>query len=360
VKMSRCSARCCSGCRDEIREERKAEKLQARCIAWCSAGTFPALVEDEEDEEQKGDRFDLQGGDRLFSMGLPLPAEEIRASSTITQRLAEAFRKNSALAPTGTVPDYLSDFTQVFAKESFDALPEPRPWDHAIELVPGEKPLGCKVYPLSPSEQRELDAFLKENLESGCIRPSKSLMASSVFFIKKKDGGLRLVQDYRALNSITVKNKYPLPLISELITQLRGARYFTKLDVRWGFNNVRMKEGDKWKAAFCTKRGLFGPLVMFFGLTNSPATFQTMMNEIFQDLIAEGVVVVYLDDILVFTETVEEHWQVTCQVLELLSKHKLFLKLTSASLRRLRWNTLASSSPITGYLPVQVPFLGRA
>ena len=95
-------------------------------------------------------------------------------------------------------------------------------------------------------------------------------MSSPGFFIKKKDGSLRLVQDYRALNAITVKNKYPLPLISELINKLQGARYFTKLDVRWGFNNVRIKDGDEWKAAFRTNCGLFEPLVMFFGLTNSP------------------------------------------------------------------------------------------
>ena len=141
----------------------------------------------------------------------------------------------------------------------------------------------------------------------GQIRPSKSLISSPVFFIKKKDGSLRLVQDYRALNAITVKNKYPLPLISELINKLQGARYFTKLDVCWGFNNVRMKDRDKWKAAVWTNRGLYEPLVMFFGLTNSPATFQTMMDTVFEDLISEGVVVVYLDDILIFTKTLEEH-----------------------------------------------------
>ena len=128
------------------------------------------------------------------------------------------------------------------------------------------------------------------------------------------------------MNAITVKNKYPLLLISELIEKLRGARYFTKLDVRWGFNNVRMKEGDEWKAAFRTNRRLFEPLVMFFGLTNSPATFQTMMNDIFRQLIAEGVVVVYLDDILIFTETLEQHREVTKRVLKLLEENKLFLK----------------------------------
>src|SRR6266446_4232237 len=99
---------------------------------------------------------------------------------------------------------------------------------------------------------------------------------------------------------MTMKNKYPLPLIPELIAKLWGAKYFTKLDMRWGFNNVRMKGGDKWKAAFQMNRGLFEPLVMFFSPTNSPVTFQTMMNNIFEELILEGVVVVYLDDILIF------------------------------------------------------------
>ena len=105
---------------------------------------------------------------------------------------------------------------------------------------------------------------------------------------------------------MTVKNKYPLPLISKLINKLRGAKYFTSIDVQWGFNNVQMKEGDKWKVAFRTNQGLFKLLVMFFGLCNSPATFQTMMDDIFDDLIMESVVVVYLDNILIFMETLEE------------------------------------------------------
>jgi len=150
-------------------------------------------------------------------------------------------------------------------------------------------------------------------------------MAAPVFFIKKKDGSLRLVQDYYALNSMMVKNKYPLPLISELVFQLCRARYFTKLDVCWGFNNIRIKPGDKWKAAFQTNRGLFEPLVMFFGMTNSSATFQTMMNNIFRNLIAEGIVVVYLDDILIFTKTKEEHEQAVRRVLQVLKENKLFL-----------------------------------
>jgi len=205
------------------------------------------------------------------------------------------------------LPAYVMEFRSMFAKEDFDILPEHCKWDHAIELVPRAEPKSSKVYPLSPLEQAELDTFLEENLRTGRIRPLKSSIAAPVFFIKKKDSSLRLVQDYCALNAITVKNRYPLPLISELVSQLCGARYFTKLDVHWGFNNVRIKPGDEWKAAFRTNRGLFEPLVMFFGMTNSPATFQTIMNDVFRTVIAEGIVVVYLDNILIFTKMEEEH-----------------------------------------------------
>jgi len=124
---------------------------------------------------------------------------------------------------------------------------------------------------------------------------------------------------------MTVKNRYPLPLISELVSQLCGARYFTKLDVYWDFNNVCIKPGDEWKAAFRTNQGMFKPLVMFFGMTNSLATFQTMMNDIFHDLIAEGIIVVYLDDILIFTRTEKEHTKAIRQVLQVLQENKLFL-----------------------------------
>jgi len=258
---------------------------------------------------------------------LPEPAaEDLRATSTISQKLAEGARRASEMRKgLLTLPDCIKGFESVFAKEDFDILPEHRQWDHVIELVPGSEPKSSKVYPLSPVEQKELDSFLEENLRTGQIWPSKSPMAALVFFIKKKDGSLQLVQDYRALNSMTVKNKYLLPLISELVLQLRRARYFTKLDIHWGFNNVHIKPGDEWKMAFRTNRGLFKPLVMFFGMTNSPATFQTMMNDIFRDLIVEGIMVVYLDDILIFTRTEEEHAKAIRWVLQVLQEHKLFL-----------------------------------
>jgi hypothetical protein len=167
----------------------------------------------------------------------------------------------------------------------------------------------------SPIEQEELDWFLENNLQKGYIQPSKSPIASPVFFVKKKDGKLQFVQDYRKLNKYTVKNQYSLPLVADIISCLQGAKYFTKFDVQWGYNNVQIKKGDEWKAAFATNQGLFEPKIMFFGLTNSPATFQVLMNAIFADLITQGKIAVYLDDILVFSADLGEHRRVTKEVL---------------------------------------------
>ena len=119
------------------------------------------------------------------------------------------------------------------------------------------------------------------------------------FFVKKKDGELRPVQDYRRLNAATVKDTYPLPLIQDILNKVKNAKYFSKFDVRWGFNNVCIKEGDYWKAAFITSMGLFEPLVIFFGLTNSPSTFQHIMDDIFIKQVQDLTITVYMDEILV-------------------------------------------------------------
>jgi hypothetical protein len=225
------------------------------------------------------------------------------------------------------VPSEYRRYAKVFSEVESERLPERKPYDHAIDLKP-ETPetIRSKVYPMPINEQEELDRFLEEHLRKGYIIPSKSPIASPVFFIKKKDGRLRLVQDYRKLNDFTIKNRYPLPLASDIINRLQQARLFTKFDVRWGYNNIRIKAGDEWKAAFTTNRGLFEPQVMFFGLTNSPATFQALMNTIFADLVAAGKVAVYLDDILIYSATREEHRDVTHEVLRRLQMHDLYLR----------------------------------
>ena len=172
------------------------------------------------------------------------------------------------------LPGYCQPFADVFEKGKSERFPEPRPYNHAINLKDTFVPKNFSLYSLSPQDQKTLDEFIDDNLRKGYIRPSKSPMASPFFFVGKKDGSSRPCQDYRYLNEHTVKDAYPLPLISDLMTKLKGAKVFTKLDLRNGYNNVRIKDGDQWKAAFKTNRGLFEPMVMFFGLCNSPATFQ--------------------------------------------------------------------------------------
>src|SRR6266481_968318 len=233
--------------------------------------------------------------------------------STVSTRLAEAARDTSPPACLEDIlPEQYHAFRDIFSKESFDRLPKWKQWDHAINLVPGAQPFSMKVYPMSEVKQKELDKFLEENLASGRIHPSKSPMASPVFSVDKKDSKLRFVQDYRKLNAMMVKNTYLLPLVPDIINKISEAKakYFTKLDVCWGYNNIHIKEGDKWKAAFRMSRGLFEPLVMYFGLTNSLATFQTMMNDIFKELIDEGFMAIYMDDILIYTQTIEHHLEV--------------------------------------------------
>jgi len=183
-----------------------------------------------------------------------------------------------------------------------------------------------KIYPLSRVEREEVQEFVKDQLRKGYIRPSKSPQTSPVFFVPKKDGKKRMVQDYRYLNSWTIKNNYSLPLISDLIDSIGKKKVFTKMNLRWGYNNVRIKEGDEWKTAFSMLEGSFEPMVMFFGLTNSPATFQAMMNDLLRDLVVEEKVAVFIDDVMVATETEEGHDEIVEEVLKRLEENDLFVK----------------------------------
>ena len=183
-----------------------------------------------------------------------------------------------------------------------------------------------KVYPLSREEREEVREFVKEQLRKGYIWPSKSPQTVLVFFVGKKDGKKRMVQDYRYLNEWTIKNNYLLPLILDVLENIRMKKLFTKMNLRWGYNNVRIKEGNEWKAAFMVLEGSFEPTVMFFGLTNSPATFQAMMNELLRDLINTGKVAVFIDDIIVGTETEKEHDELVVEVIKRLEENDLYVK----------------------------------
>ena len=253
-------------------------------------------------------------------------AYKVAASYTHSQAIAEKeAMKEGARTLEELVPPEFLEFADVFSKVESERLPRRKPYDHAIDLEPGKTPTYSKIYPLAPAERDALSEFVEDNLRKGYIRPSKSPAAAPVFFVKKKDGTLRMVVDYRKLNEITVKNRYPLPLTMELVDALQKARVFTTLDLRWGYHNVRIKEGDEWKAAFRTREGHFEPTVMTFGLTNAPATFQHMMNDIFKDLI--GVyVIIYLDDLLIFSENEADHEEHVKEVLRRLREHDLFCK----------------------------------
>jgi len=195
----------------------------------------------------------------------------------------------------------------LFNKKKFEKLPERQEWDHEINLMnEAPKELNTKVYAMTLKEEEVLNQWLDEQLKVDLIVESKSRYTAPCFYIPKKDGSLQLVQDYRKLNQITIKDKMPLLLIGEVINKLKEVKYFNKLDLIWGYNNIQIKEGDKWKAAFLTNKGLFEPQFMYFGLCNLPGTFQQMMNSIFRELLHEGVLVNYMDDFIIPAKTMKE------------------------------------------------------
>jgi hypothetical protein len=228
-------------------------------------------------------------------------------------------------------------FADVFSNKESKKLPPSRPWDHKIELKPGAPStlISCTIK-LSAAEQQELKKFVDEHLERGTIQRLKSPYTASFFFIKKKNGKLRPVQDYRPINEWTIKNHYPLPLIPQLIDRIGNAELITTVDIRWGYNTVKIVPQDRHKAAFVTNLGLFEPTVMFFGLTNSPATFQTMMDTIFREQIAQGTLTVYMDDIAVHTKQetgemedqhCERHRRLLREMLTILRENDLYLNI---------------------------------
>ncbi|XP_019058307.1 PREDICTED: uncharacterized protein LOC104816062 [Tarenaya hassleriana] len=224
----------------------------------------------------------------------------------------------------------LFDFADVMPEELPKKLPPRRGIDHAIELIPGAKPPAMPPYRMAPPELAELKRQLEDLLEAGYIQPSKAPYGAPVLFQKKKDGSLRMCIDYRALNKVTVKNKYPIPLIADLFDQLKDARVFSKLDLRSGYYQVRIAEGDEPKTACTTRYGSFEFKVMPFGLTNAPATFCTMMNQLFHEYL-DKFVVVYLDDIVVYSRNLSEHVGHLRTVLSVLRDNELYVKLEKCS-----------------------------
>ena len=216
---------------------------------------------------------------------------------------------------------------KVFGKVELERMTIRKVWDHTIDLKETFKPQKGRIYPLSKNERKEVQNFVEDQLRKGYIRLSKFPQMLLVFFVGKKNGSKRMVMDYHNLNDQTVKNNYLLPLITDLIDNMDSKKVFTIMDLRWGFNNMRIKEGDKQKGAFTMHMGSFKLTVMFFEMTNSPATFQIMINEILRDLINEGKITAFVDNVLVETETKEEHDEIVEEILKRLEENDLYIKL---------------------------------
>jgi len=219
----------------------------------------------------------------------------------------------------------LAAYRDVFPNALPDGLPPSREVDHRIELVPGSSPQSRPTIRLSATELAELKKQLIELEAAGFIRPSKSPFGAPILFVKKKDGTMRMCIDYRALNRITVKNSYPLPRVDELFDRLQGARYFSKIDLRSGYHQIRIAPEDVPKTAFRTRYGHYEFLVLPFGLTNAPATFMHLMHQALRPFLDECALV-FLDDILIYSRTLEEHEQHVRRVLDALREQKLYAK----------------------------------
>nr|GEX25741.1 putative reverse transcriptase domain-containing protein [Tanacetum cinerariifolium] len=263
-----------------------------------------------------------------------------------TPRIAKALSNVKVDAPELSNISVLRDFVEVFS-EDLSGLPPQRQVQFRIDLVPRATPVAKSPYRLAPSKMQELSAQLQELQDNGFIRPSHSLWGAPVLFVKKKDGALRMCIDYRELNKLTIKNLYPLPRINDLFDQLQGARYFSKIDLQSGYHQLRVHENDILKTAFQTRYGHFEFTVMPFGLTNAPAVFMDLMNRVCRPYL-DKFVIVFIDDILVYSKSKDEHEDHLRLVLELLKKEELYdssINLPSAALfnRKALWSLVKES-----------------
>jgi len=197
--------------------------------------------------------------------------------------------------------------------------------------MPGAHPVNARAYRLPPDQKDEVEKQLKEMLQKGLIRLNSSPYASPVLLVHKKDGTWRFCIDYRKLNAVTVKNKHPMLVVKELLDELASSCWFSKLDLRSQYHQIRVASKDIHKTTFMTHQGLYEFVVMSFGLTNAPATFQGLMNEVFAPLLRKGVFV-FMDDILIYSETLEQHAQLLTAVLQILADNSLFAKPFKCSL----------------------------
>jgi hypothetical protein len=219
------------------------------------------------------------------------------------------------------------EYPDVFPEE-LPGMPPDRDIEFSIELLPGTAPSSKRPYRMDVKDLVELKKQIEELLEKGFIRPSSSPWGARVLFVSKNDGSRRMCVDYRSLNEVTIKNKYPLPRIEDLFDQMKGAKIFSKIDLRSGYHQLKIRAEDVPKTAFTTRYGLYEFLVMSFGLTNAPAYFMNMMNKVFMEYL-DQFVVVFIDDILVYSPNEETHEDHLRLVLQKLRENQLYAKLSA-------------------------------
>jgi hypothetical protein len=220
----------------------------------------------------------------------------------------------------------VEEFMDVFLEE-LPGMPPEREVEFYIDLIPGTAPIAKRPYHMAPTELAELKLQITDLQQKGYIRPNSSPWGAPVLFVSKKDGSMRMCIDYRSLNEVTIKNKYPLPRIDDLFDQLQGAKYFSKIDLRSGYHQLRIKETDIQKTAIDTRYGQYEFTVMPFGLTNAPAFFMNLMNKVFMEEL-DKFVVVFIDNILIYSKNREDHKCHLQTVLRKLRAHQLYAKLS--------------------------------